>query len=436
MTMDESNPPPRQRKEPDRPIIEGQAKVVAEAPVGGSAEPGETPVDAPAKTAQEPEALHPTSAFDATKEATEPPVGASTGKANGKGKSARRSRLPLFAAGGISLGLVATAVAWLGPFADGKSDFARDERASALNSRVLALDAKVTSIEQKISLLDQRLGTAETGLRQAVDAFAATSKKLDDVSSGLGDTMNTAKSAAAASQAAQADATRALTTTSEPPPAAADKPVDLQPVEDRLARLEAKIAEPKLEGRATVDRVPAANNPSLDNAAAQTVVAQSLLETIDRGQSFSPHLAALETLGADPSALAVLKPLAETGVPQLSSLSDRFARVAGQIAAGDNRTRDGENLFDRAWRSITGLIRVRPLGDAPGEDPAALVARIESALARQNASDALAGWEKLPPFAQSLSQNWHNDLKARVDAETAATTLLTAAIASLGKPKS
>jgi hypothetical protein len=429
---DESNPAPRHRKEPDRPIIEGQAKVLAEAPVSGSAETEETPANA----AEEPEARNHTSSFDPTPATTEPPADAPAGKADGGGKSARRSRLPLFAAGGIFLGLVATALAWFGPYADGKSDRMRDERVSALDSRVTALDSRLTSAEQTMALLDRRLITTETSLRQAMDAVAATSQKLDDVNAGLTESMNAAKTAAAASQAAQADATRALAIKGEPAPAAAETPVDIQPLEDRIGRLEAKLAEPKLEGRATADRVAAASNPSLDNAAAQAVVAQSLLETIDRGQPFSRQLAALETLGADSSALAVLKPLAEAGVPRLSSLRDRFARVAGQIALGNNSAKAGENLFDRSWRSITGLVRVRPLGDAPGEDPGALVARIESALARQNASDALSDWQKLPAFAQNLSQDWHTDLKSRVDAETAATTILTAAIASLGKPKS
>jgi hypothetical protein len=460
MTMDESNPAPRHRKEPDRPIIEGQAKVLAEEPVSGSAET-EASLETAAKATEEPEGPPGAAPFDPPPGTTAPPVDAPAGKGDREVKSARKSRLPLFAAGGIFLGLVATAVAWFGPFADNKPDLARDERVSAL-------DTRVTSVEQKIALLDQRITTSEASQRQAMDAVAATSKKLDDVNSGLGESMNAAKAAAAASQAAQADATRALTTKSEPAPAAIDKPVDIQPLEDRLARVEAKLsepksepaptatekpvdiqpledrlarveaklAEPKLEGRATVDRVPAPSNPSLDNAAAQAVVAQSLLQTIDQGLPFSRHVAALETLGADSSALAVLKPFAETGVPRLSSLSDRFSRVAGQIAAGDNRAKDGENFFDRAWRNITGLVRVRPLGDAPGEDPGALAARIESALARQNASDALADWEKLPAFAQGLSQDWHHDLKSRVDVETAATTILTAAIASLGKPKS
>ena len=50
------------------------------------------------------------------------------------------------------------------------------------------------------------------------------------------------------------------------------------------------------------------------------------------------------------------------------------------------------------------LVRIRPVGDVPGDDPAAMIARIEAKAARNDISGALADLSKLPAAVRAPAE--------------------------------
>jgi hypothetical protein len=441
MTADEPNPKPRRRKEPAPHVIEGSAKVLAEEPVPQSdADSGAKPsaaADPPpadpdlateAATGPSPEpGAAPTSSFGIeASESGEPPPQTSAGP-SGPRPSAK---VLFYAAGGILLGLALAAIAWLFPFNSSSQQPGPDMRLSVI-------EAKLLTLEQSVAILDKRLGATESGLRETTEALTSVSKKQADTNSRLVDATNASNAAAAAAQTAQDNATRALTVSQQSGAGNESKPLDLTPLQDRLTRLETEFSQPKVEGKSTADRIEAgAPNISLEHAAALAVVAQTLVQAVDRGDPFPQQVAAIEALGGDPSQVAALKPLAVAGVPSTRSLSQKFTSLARSMVALSYDSKQGGDFFSRIWQETAQLVRVRPIGESSGDDAGALVAHIEAALARADTAGALAAWEKLPAAAKGFSQKWAIDLKSRVEAEATAATILTGAIASLGKPRS
>jgi hypothetical protein len=78
------------------------------------------------------------------------------------------------------------------------------------------------------------------------------------------------------------------------------------------------------------------------------------------------------------------------------------------------------------------VVRVTPVGEVAGDDPAALASQIGAALERGRIAEALAAWERLPEPARQASQEWASAAKARLAADQAARGLLDEAIARLG----
>ena len=114
-----------------------------------------------------------------------------------------------------------------------------------------------------------------------------------------------------------------------------------------------------------------------DRSLRLVVVASALNAAVERGAPFAAELAAAKAAAPDPKALAALEPFAASGVP---TRGDARARARGADAGarqgGRHAPRDG-GFLDRLKASAEKLVRIRPIDEAPGDDPAAVVRRIE-----------------------------------------------------------
>gem|GEM_PF-4095621 len=274
-----------------------------------------------------------------------------------------------------------------------------------------------TGLDKRISALEQRPApsSAPPVAVSALEARIAGAEKL-------------ARDAAAAAASAQraSEATRTLTAGEQP---SAPAPlVDLAPLEQRLASLEAQAAAPKSEARVQPE---ASANARKDDGTALAVVAQALSLAVDRGRPFKLELAAAESLGADPAVLKILQPLAASGVPSADALAKAFGPVARPIVSAAEPSTEGMGLADRLSASAAKLVRVRPAGDAAGEDPASLVSRIEAAIARSDSAAIVAAWEHLPQASKEISKGFGQLAQQRLAAERATHQLTEAAMAAL-----
>src|SRR6516165_8665969 len=176
-----------------------------------------------------------------------------------------------------------------------------DEQIAGLNTRLEEIEKNNEALgvrsRDALALLDKRLVAAE----------AAANSARGDAQKALGRPIPVPSSAA-----------------TNPAPAANPLPaansVDLAPIEARISKLEQRLvplettlAASKTDVRAPQDRDAGAADPAL--AATRTaIVAASLGRKIARGVPFTGEISVLDTLGVDKAKLAVLRPLAGTGV--------------------------------------------------------------------------------------------------------------------------
>ena len=321
-----------------------------------------------------------------------------------------------------------------------------------------------------LAALDKRVGALEANLAAApnkasIDAYGQRLAALESAALSAKASADAGKDALAAAQAARDDAAKALelaTANAQRPneaPAAppapapgqqpngpdvsalegrlakveadlagalARPPVDLDPISQRLDKLEKALAAPKIETRVAPEAAP----PSRDAAAGLAVVAQALRVRLAAGVPFPVEEAALERLGADPAKLAILKPLAEKGAPSAAALAADFAKAAPAVLAA--ATPEGSSgVVDRLLSNMGKVVKVTPVGEVAGDEPAALLSQINAALGRGDAATALAAWRRLPDAARQASKPWADEAQSTIDAAKAAGDLAEDAMAQL-----
>lgn len=169
-------------------------------------------------------------------------------------------------------------------------------------------------------------------------------------------------------------------------------------------------------------------------AADIVVVAQSLLHELERGRPYAAEQAALSNLGADPELLAALAPSAESGAPTAAQLLKSFTTVSRPLRALEG-PKTGSSLADQLMQEASRLVKVRPTHEPAAETIFDVVGKIETALAHDDVGAAADAFARLPDNAKAEAKAFGEALNRRRDAEKAAASLLSGAIAALGRAK-
>ena len=274
--------------------------------------------------------------------------------------------------------------------------------------QLAALERRIVALEQRPAAPRPAEPVAAAADPAEMRALAMRIDAIETAVKAAGDTATTAL--ATANRAAEASA-RPL-----PPP------VDLQPLDKRLAALEAREA-------------PMATMAQRSQAAGLAVVAQSIAQALDQGAPFESAIAAAASLGAEPGKLAALQAVAKTGAPTARSLVRLWTGASAAALESVQQPDGDQGWLDRLKAGASRVVRVRPVGEASGEDPAALAARIEAALGRGAVGEALASWAKLPEPARAASRAFGEAAGQQVAAQEAARALISGALADLARSK-
>ena len=369
----------------------------------------------------------------------------------------RRAGLPFLAGlfGALIGAVVALAAAWF-----------FDPRGAEIDSAVSGIATLQRNTEAGSvanAMLDKRLRALETDdaaapKATALDALGRRIAALEDAAAKNGTGKNAiAQSALDAAQAARADAAKALALASatgagssaasgaapvapdtsalearvgklESDLAALKAAVDLAPINDRLAKLETALAAPKSEAR-----VAASASPPGGGAGA-AVLAISLVERLDVGAPYEAELTALTRLGLDSAKIDALKPFAQTGAPTSGALRAAFARLAPAVVVAATPAQTG-GVMDRLLAHLRQLVRIHKVGEAVGDDPEGLTARITAALARGDLSAAIEAYGRLPEAARRAAGDWDELVRARQAAGEAALALRADTVGRLASAK-
>ena len=275
---------------------------------------------------------------------------------------------------------------------------------STLGERLAAVDRQITPLSDRLADLGRRDDETVAAARLARERADAAAKSLADVAQQLS-ALNAARANAPAVERADLDALAARLASLE---------ASTRQIGDQLARL-ASAASPGNTRRA--------------------VVALALNTAVERGAPYRRELAALDLASVGQPGGDALKSFADTGVPSAATLARELAAVMpAALKAADVPAAGSAGFFERLQSNAERLVRVRPIAQQPGDEPAAVLSRVEAKTARGDVAGALADIAKLPVAVRAPLDPWIKRAEAREAALAAAAALASQSLDVIRRP--
>jgi hypothetical protein len=285
-----------------------------------------------------------------------------------------------------------------------------------LNSRIARLEAGASGARPPAAdpALANRMAALEGALKAIEERIGVVARRTDDIDLIARD----AREKAGTNAAAVAELTQKMARLSAS---------DLDAALNRIAALERMLASMQ------ADLAKRGVGETGDRPVRLAVTATALNAAVERGDAFAAELAAAKQLAPDVTRLAPLEPYAASGLPSAASLARELSGLLGALAqASGTAPREG-GILERLQANAERLVRIRPLDEPPGDDPAAVLTRIEQRAAQADIPGVLAEIAKLPAPARAAAQAWTAKAQARLAALAASRRFATDAYAGLGK---
>lgn len=224
------------------------------------------------------------------------------------------------------------------------------------------------------------------------------------------------------------------------PAATLDAEKDVAALKGEIAKLQSAMTEAADKAKADASALSSGEQKALAAARASAVIgiAARLSAALDSGLPFATDLGLLAPLAKDDAKLgefvAVLQPLAATGVAGRTALAASFPAVAKAALADDLAD---DSFGERLLGKLKGLVSLRRVGaDVAGDTVEAKLARAEAALNTGDIARAVALVKSLPPQAAKATAAWLARAEAHLAAQRALDQLAAHAVALLGSTNS
>jgi hypothetical protein len=197
-------------------------------------------------------------------------------------------------------------------------------------------------------------------------------------------------------------------------------------LEERMRQREEAAAARAAEAEAAAQaaRDAAAQAQAEAEAAAARAQAEAALNalrlSVTRGEPFADPLQAVAAVTEVPDALNAA---ADSGVPSLEALQNRFPAAARAALPVALRETAGDSPVDRFGAFLRGQVGGRAVAPREGDDPDAILSRAQGAVTAGDLDAALAEIATLPEAAQAELADWTADARARSDVLSALETV-------------
>ena len=276
---------------------------------------------------------------------------------------------------------------------------------STLGEQAAAVDREIKPLADRLTELGRRDDEAVAAARLARERADAAAKSLSEV----------------AQQLAALNAARAKTPAVER--------ADLDALATRLAALEAST-------RQIGEQLTRIANAASPGNTRRAVVALALNSAVERGAPYARELAALDPAAAGPGTIDALKAFADTGVPSAATLARELAAVMPAVLKAAAVPASGGTLLERLQSSAARLVHVPPNAQEPqpGDEPAAVLSRVQAKTSQGDIAGALAEAAKLPAPVHAPLEPWIKRAEARDAARAAAAALATQSLEVIRLP--
>jgi hypothetical protein len=296
--------------------------------------------------------------------------------------------------------------------------------------------AKLDDLTARVSRLETTPPAASSAdaaqLKELAGRIAGIEGTVKPIAQQLTDVEQKSTASAKTAQEAGARAETVAKTMAEVQRVGADQEKSQQGTRTEVAALVGRLTTMETQVKQVGDQIAEATVPKPDEALRYALVAAGLRSALERGEPFTAELAAAKTAGIDPALLSQLAPFASTGVPNVQDLFRELGGLIPEMLKVSAPAAQEGSYLDRLQAHAERLIRIRPVGDQSGDDPATVIGRIERDMARRDLAGVLAELDKLPAPAQAVAEAWRKKALARQTAGAASAKLVAASFAKLG----
>jgi hypothetical protein len=299
------------------------------------------------------------------------------------------------------------------PVADTKAIAALTERVNAMQDAIAKLPAGGSGVDPaKDSALAERVAAADNAMKSLGLALAALNKRNDDIAGSV----TQARERAEVAEKAVNELRGNVQDVSKSAASGASS-TDIDALQKRIAALEQST-------QAARDQI--ANISGHDTAVRLAISTIALRYVISLNVPYAAELAQAKSLGMDEKVVAVLAPYAETGFPTATGMAQELRTLIPVMAKLTGGPPPTGGFVERLQANAGKLVRVTPVDAPRGDDPAAVLSRLEIDAARVDLNAALIDLAKLPDAVRAPAQNWIEKAKARQAAFAAVANLGTA----------
>ncbi|MEJ0027539.1 MAG: mitofilin family membrane protein [Rhizomicrobium sp.] len=300
-----------------------------------------------------------------------------------------------FAGAGLIAALLILAVVVAGCFLFWQMDRAKPPPAT--QSEVALLRERLAADEARLAALEKPDDGAKTALAQSRSDLAALADRVGKLET-TPDPQAAARLDASDRRLADLDLRLA---TLERGTAGADLVQRLTDLQAEQAALAARIAHlESLDASVTLKRAAAA------------LALANLVRGSATASAFTAELAAFAALMPGTPEAADLAAIAPHGAPTEALLAARFPAAAAQALAAE-RAAGARTWLGRLWANIGNLVVVRRIGERPGRDSDAVLARAGARLNGGDLDGAIAELDGLAGAARASIGPWLHDARAR-----------------------
>jgi hypothetical protein len=171
-----------------------------------------------------------------------------------------------------------------------------------------------------------------------------------------------------------------------------------------------------------------------DRSVRTAVAAAALTSAVERGRPFAAELKAAQAQATDTQMLMPLEAFADTGVPNANALTRELSSLEPALLQAAGTTSSEGGFLERLQAHAERLVRIRPIEEIAGDEPAAVIARVEIKAARGDLPGALQELDKLPAAVRAPAQAWITKVQTRAAALAASRAFAADALAALPKP--
>ena len=289
-----------------------------------------------------------------------------------------------------------------------------------------ALQARIAKMEDALKNLpagdngglSERVSAADNAMKSLGLALTALNRRNEEVA----EKASAAQQRADAAEKAVSDLRANVQDVSKTANAGASS-AELDPLQKRIEALEQQIKT----AQAQIDKAVAA-----DKSTQLALSAAALRDAVMRGAPFGEELAQAKSLGADAMALDPLASFATSGLPSEKQLAAELRALLPALQKASGSPKPSGNFIERLQANAENLVLIRPVDAPPGDDPSAVLARLEADAARDDINAALADLAKLPEKSRAPAQGWIEKAKSRQTALAAARQFAATTARALG----